>query len=232
MEFLKTEKLCKKFGSIQAVKNADITLEKGKIYGLLGPNGSGKSTFMKLSAGLLHKNSGEIYVNGEKLSYKSKAKIAYMPTEPYFYDYMKISTVGDFHKDFYEDFNPVEYERLIAHMGLEMNMKVNALSSGMAAKLKLAAAMARDASLFMLDEPLNGIDLVARDQIMSAIIQKADDNNIMLLSSHLIDVLENILDEVIFIKKGEIVLSGESEDVREESGKSIVDLYKEVFKSA
>ncbi len=232
MEFLKTEKLCKKFGSIKAVNSVDITLKKGKIYGLLGPNGSGKSTFMKLTAGLLHKNTGEILIKGEQLTYKQKSEIAYMPTEPYFYEYMKISTVGEFHKDFFNDFNSSEYERLIAHMGLDMDMKVNALSSGMAAKLKLAATMARDASLFMLDEPLNGIDLVARDQIMSAIIQKADKKNIMLLSSHLIDVLENILDEVIFIKKGEIVLSGESEKVREESGKSIVDLYKEVFKNA
>jgi ABC-2 type transport system ATP-binding protein len=117
-------------------------------------------------------------------------------------------------------------------MGLEMGMKLSSLSSGMAAKLKLAAAMARDAALFMLDEPLNGIDLVARDLIMGAIIKKADEDNIMLLSSHLIDVLENILDEVIFIKKGRIVLNGGAEAVREKNGKSIVDLYKEVFADA
>ena len=138
---------------------------------------------------------------------------------------MKISAVGKFHEDFYPDFDPSEYEKLIDHMGLEMDMKVSALSSGMAAKLKLAAAMARDASLFMLDEPLNGIDLVARDLIMGAVIKKAGENNIMLLSSHLIDVLENILDEVIFIKNGAVVLSGDAETVRVENGKSIVDLY-------
>ncbi len=232
MEFLKTEKLSKNFGRVKAVNAADVKLEKGKIYGLLGPNGSGKSTFMKLAAGLLHKSSGDIYINGESINIAAKAEIAYMPTEPYFYDYMKISTVGKFHQDFYTDFDKSEYESLINHMGLEMDMKVSSLSSGMAAKLKLAAAMARDAKLFMLDEPLNGIDLVARDLIMSAIIKKADENNIMLLSSHLIDVLENILDEVIFIKKGEIVLSGDAETIREENGKSIVDLYKEVFKNA
>jgi len=229
MEFLKTEKLSKKFGSITAVNDADIVLEKGKIYGLLGPNGSGKSTFMKLAAGLLHQSKGAIYVAGEKISIASKAQIAYMPTEPYFYDYMKISTVGRFHEDFYEDFDAAEYERLITHMGLEMSMKVNALSSGMSAKLKLAASMARDAKLFMLDEPLNGIDLVARDLIMESIIKKANEDNIMLLSSHLIDVLENILDEVIFIKEGSIVVSGDTESIREKNGKSIVDLYKEVF---
>jgi ABC-2 type transport system ATP-binding protein len=231
MDYLKTEALSKNFGRVKAVQNANIVLEKGKIYGLLGPNGSGKSTFMKLAAGLLHKSSGEIYVNGEKLCVKSKAEIAYMPTEPYFYDYMRISTVGKFHQDFYDDFDPTEYKSLIEYMGLSMDMKVSSLSSGMAAKLKLAAAMARDAKLFMLDEPLNGIDLVARDLIMSSIIKKANDDNIMLLSSHLIDVLENILDEVIFIKEGEIVLNGAAEDVREENGKSIVDLYKEVFQN-
>lgn len=232
MEYIKTKELTKRFGRINAVDHASVTLEKGKIYGLLGPNGSGKSTFMKLVGGLLHKSEGSIFVNGQELSIKDKAEIAYMPTEPYFYDYMKISTVGQFHSDFYSDFDPKEYERLIAFMGLEMDMKVSALSSGMAAKLKLAAAMAREAKLFMLDEPLNGIDLVARDLIMSAIIQKASDDNIILLSSHLIDVLENILDEVIFIKKGEIILSGDAESVREDSGKSIVDMYKEVFANA
>lgn len=232
MAYLETQNLSKHFGGVKAVDGASVTLEKGKIYGLLGPNGSGKSTFMKLAAGLLHKTNGEILANGKKLDISSKAEIAYMPTEPYFYDYMKISTVGKFHEDFYSDFDPAEYERLVGHMGLEMDMKLSSLSSGMAAKLKLAAAMARDARLFMLDEPLNGIDLVARDLIMGAIIKKADEDNIMLLSSHLIDVLENILDEVIFIKKGKIVLKGGAEAVREESGKSIVDLYKEVFASA
>ena len=185
MAYLETQNLSKHFGGVKAVDNANVELKKGKIYGLLGPNGSGKSTFMKLVGGLLHKTHGEIYAGGKKLGISSKAEIAYMPTEPYFYNYMKISTVGKFHGDFYPDFDPSEYKRLIKHMGLEMDMKLSALSSGMAAKLKLAAVMARDAKLFMLDEPLNGIDLVARDLIMGTIIKKADENNIMLLSSHL-----------------------------------------------
>lgn len=229
MNYLQTDNLTKKFGSTIAVDGVNVILEKGKIYGLLGPNGSGKSTFMKMVAGLFHPTSGSMKVMEEKLNIKSKSEIAFMPTEAYFYDYMKISTVGKFHQDFYEDFDIKKYEELIKDMDLDMNMKVAKLSSGMAAKLKLAATMARDAKLFMLDEPLNGIDLVARDQIMSAIIKKASEDNIMLLSSHLIDVLENILDEVIFIKKGQIVLSGDAENIREENSKSIVDMYKEVF---
>ncbi|MCK5128304.1 MAG: ABC transporter ATP-binding protein [Clostridiales bacterium] len=231
MKYLQTENLTKKFGSTVAVDGVNVVLEKGKIYGLLGPNGSGKSTFMKMVAGLFHPTSGNMMVQGNKLSILSKGEIAFMPTEAYFYNYMKVRTVGEFHEDFYEDFDTAKYEELIKDMNLDMNMKVSALSSGMAAKLKLAATMARDAKLFMLDEPLNGIDLIARDQIMSAIIKKASEDNIMLLSSHLIDVLENILDEVIFIKEGKIVLSGDAEEIREEKGKSIVDLYKEVFAS-
>ncbi len=229
MKYLQTKQLTKKFGSLVAVGDANISLEAGKIYGLLGPNGSGKSTFMKMVAGLFHPTAGQIEINESKLSIKDKAEIAYMPTEAYFYSYMNIATVGKFHQDFYSDFDMSAYKQLILDMKLDMNLKVSALSSGMAAKLKLAATLARDAKLFMIDEPLNGIDLVARDQIMSAIIKKANDDNIILLSSHLIDVMENILDEVIFIKEGKIVLSGSAEDIRENNNKSIVDMYKEVF---
>ncbi len=229
MEFLKTTDLSKKFSSTKAVDKANIILTQGKIYGLLGPNGSGKSTFMKLVAGLFHPTSGSIEINGSQISIISKSNIAYMPTESYYYNYMSIKLVGKFHQDFYDDFDMNDYEELIDEMKLEMNMKVSSLSSGMAAKLKLAATMARKAKLFMLDEPLNGIDLIARDLIMSTIIKKSNDDNIMLLSSHLIDVLEKILDEVIFIKEGVIVLNGDAEKIREENNKSIVDIYKEVF---
>jgi ABC-2 type transport system ATP-binding protein len=159
------------------------------------------------------------------------AQVAYMPTEPYFYGFMTIKQVGAFHADFYADFSAEAYGKLIERMGLEMSMKVSQLSSGMAAKLKAAATAARDARLIMFDEPLNGIDLIARDTILSTIIGKADDSNTILISSHLIDVMENILDEVIFIRQGRIVLQGETEAVRAERGKSIVDLYREVFAS-
>jgi ABC-2 type transport system ATP-binding protein len=214
-----------------AVDAATVTLEPGRIYGLLGPNGSGKTTFMKMAAGLVHASSGEIRIMDKPISSSSRGHIAFMPTEPYFYGYMTVKQVGGFHKDFYADFSSDEYARLVKSMGLEMDMKVSSLSSGMSAKLKLAAAAARDARLIMLDEPLNGIDLVARDIIMSTIIEKADETNTMLISSHLIDVMENILDEVIFIKDGKIVLQGGAEDMREQHGKSIVDLYREVFAS-
>jgi len=229
MDYVATHNLTKRFSQNRAVDDANITLEKGKVYGLLGPNGSGKSTFMKMVAGLFHPSKGKIEVMGDPLSYRSKEYVSFMTTEQYFYDYMTVGMVGRFHRDFYADFDPNTYEELIGEMQLSMDMKVKSLSSGMTAKLKIAATMARDAKVFMLDEPLNGIDLVARDAILSAIIRKADPDNCILISSHLIDAMENILDDVIFIKEGQIVICGNAENIREERGKSIVDLYKEVF---
>lgn len=231
MSILQTKDLCKVFSGKYAVKNATITLQPGKIYGLLGPNGSGKSTFMKMTAGLIHPNKGTIEIMDQPISTLSKSQVAYMTTEQYLYDYMSLKTVGKFHEDFFEDFDPNTYVKLVDFMNLDMKMKVSALSSGMAAKLKVAIAMSRSAMLYMLDEPLNGIDLVARDKIMSAIVENANDKNALLISSHLVDEMEKILDEVIFIKNGEIVLMGNAEQVREENGKSIVDLYKEVYAS-
>lgn len=231
MEYIKTENLTKRFGRLVAVDDVNMSIESGKIYGLLGPNGSGKSTLMKLIAGLFHPTKGDINALESPLSVAHKADIAYMPTEPYYYDYMKIETVEKYYNDFYKDFSPEKFKRLIAKMGLDYNMKVGTLSSGMAAKLKIAATMARKAKIVMLDEPLNGIDLVARDLIMSAIIEEAEPDTAIILSSHLIDVMENILDSVYFIKEGRIVTCGDAESIRQEHGKSIVDLYKEVFAS-
>lgn len=228
---LSTTGLTKRYAGTTAVDGATVELRPGRIYGLLGPNGSGKSTFMKLAAGLVRPTSGAIKVMDKPACPESRGAVAFMPTEPYFYSYMTIAQVGMFHEDFYADYSAEKYAQLVKQMGLDMGMKVSALSSGMAAKLKLAVAAARDARLIMLDEPLNGIDLIARDVIMSTIIEKANETNTILLSSHLIDVMESILDDVIFIKQGQIVLQGGAESVREEHGKSIVDLYREVFAS-
>jgi ABC-2 type transport system ATP-binding protein len=231
MEYIKTQNLTKKFRRVAAVDDVSISIESGKIYGLLGPNGSGKSTMMKLIAGLFHPTSGSIEAFGSSLSISNKADIAYMPTEPYYYDYMTIETIKKYYGDFYVDFSSEKYDRLIEKMGLQQDMSVGSLSSGMAAKLKMAATMARRSKVIMLDEPLNGIDLVARDLIMSAIIEESEPDTAIIISSHLIDVMENILDSVYFIKSGKIVNSGDAENIRQEHGKSIVDLYKEVFAS-
>ncbi len=231
MEYIKTDNLTKKFGRLTAVDNVSISIESGKIYGLLGPNGSGKSTFMKLIAGLFHPNKGRIKVFGEPLRASHKADIAYMPTESYYYDYMRIDTLKKYYSDFYKDFSCETFDNLIIDMGLERSMKVSSLSSGMAEKLKIAATMSRKSKIIMLDEPLVGIDLVARDQIINTIIKEAEPQTSIIISSHLIDVMENILDSIYFIKNGSIAASGDTETIRKEQSKSISDLYREVFAS-
>lgn len=231
MHCLSTTNLTKRYGRESAVDSVTIALEPGRIYGLLGPNGSGKSTLMKLAAGLVHPTSGQVSVLGEPVGAKTRAHVAYMPTEPYFYPYMTVRQVGAFHADFYTDFSARRFDDLTARMGLAMRMKVSALSSGMAAKLKLAAAASRGAQLIMLDEPMGGIDLIARDAILSAVIGLADENNTVLISSHLIDVMESLLDDVILLKQGRVVMQGSAETLRAEAHKSIVDIYREVFAS-
>lgn len=232
MTVLETNKLTKSFGRSYAVKDVDITIEKGNIYGLLGPNGSGKSTLMKMVAGLFHPARGEARVMGVPVGTQTKNKVAFMSTEQFFYRYMTVGQVGGFYKDFYDDFDMERYESMIGFMELDMKMKVGSLSSGMGAKLRVATTMSRNAVLYMLDEPLNGIDMIAQDKIIKVIIQQSNEENAILISSHLIGTMENLLDRVMLIKNGSIVLQGIAEEIREERGKSIVDIYREVFASA
>ncbi|GKX28391.1 ABC transporter ATP-binding protein [Vallitalea longa] len=226
---LEINNLSKGYLTKKAIKNISFSVKKGKIYGFLGPNGSGKTTTMKMVAGLLNPSSGQISIEGNKVGVKTKNVTAYMSTENFIYPYMKIRTVGKYYQDFYEDFNMERFEELIDFMDLKMDLRVSSLSSGMASKMKIAVTLSRDAKLIMLDEPLNGIDLVAREKILKSIVKCANENNTIIVSSHLVDEMEKILDEVIFLKNGELVLIGSAETVRGERGKSIVELYKEVY---
>ncbi len=219
----------KRYLGKQAVKDVNLIWEDGKIYALLGPNGSGKTTFMKMVAGLVKPTSGELYYNNEKIGVESKKKVAYMSTEPFFYSYMTVKHVGKYFEDFFEDFSMARYEELIARMELKMTDKAKELSSGLAAKLKIAATLARDAQLYMLDEPLNGIDIIARENVIQTIVEAAEEGKTVVISSHLVDELESIVDSVVFMKQGGVILSGDAEEIRTERGKSIVDLYKEVY---
>lgn len=219
----------KRYMRKQAVKDVNLVLEDGRVYALLGPNGSGKTTFMKMVAGLVKPTTGLLSYNGSAIGVKSKRKVAYMSTEPFFYSYMTVKQVGKYFEDFFEDFSMKRYEELICRMELKMEDKAKELSSGLAAKLKLAATLARDAQLYMLDEPLNGIDIIAREQILQTIVESATEGKTIVISSHLVDELEPIVDSVVFMKQGSVVLSGDAEEVRAERGKSIVDLYKEVY---
>ena len=219
----------KRYMRKQAVKDVSLVLEDGKIYALLGPNGSGKTTFMKMVAGLVKPTSGAIYYNNGDIGVESKKKVAYMSTEPFFYSYMTVKDVGKYYADFFDDFSMKRYEELISRMDLHMEDKAKELSSGLAAKLKIAATLARDAQLYMLDEPLNGVDIIAREQVLHTIVECATEGKTLIISSHLVDELEAIVDSVVFMKQGSVVLSGEAEEVRVERGKSIVDLYKEIY---
>ena len=219
----------KRYLGKQAVKDVDMVWEDGKIYALLGPNGSGKTTFMKMVAGLVKPTAGELFYNGEKIGVESKKRVAYMSTEPFFYSYMNVKHVGKYYADFFEDFSMARYEELIARMELKMTDKAKELSSGLAAKLKIAATLARDAQLYMLDEPLNGIDIIARESVIQTIVEAATEGKTIVVSSHLVDELEPIVDNVVFMKQGSVVLAGDAEEIRNERGKSMVELYKEVY---
>lgn len=226
---LQCNDLVKKYMNKTAVNGINLEIEEGKIYALLGPNGSGKTTLMKMVAGLVKPSNGNITYKGNAIGVESKKKVAYMSTEPFFYNYMSVADVGKYYHDFFEDFDTKRYEELIARMDLNMTDKSKSLSSGLAAKLKIAATLARKAELYMLDEPLNGIDIIARERIITTILEVAKENVTILISSHLVDELEKIIDNAIFIKNGSIELIGDAEELRAARGKSIVDLYKEIY---
>lgn len=226
---LKCENLRKTYFNKTAVDDISVTIEKGKIYALLGPNGSGKTTFMKMVAGLVKPTGGEILYKDAPIGIASKNEIAYMSTEPYFYSFMTVGGVGKYYSEFFSDFDMDLFKSLLAEMELDAEEKVTHLSSGMAAKLKVAVTIARKAKLYLLDEPLNGIDLIARGHIIKAVLRAAGENSTIVISSHLVDELEAIVDSVIFIKNGRSVIADDAEKIREQRGKSIVELYKEVY---
>ena len=221
--------LNKTFISKKAVIDFNLNITEGKIYGLLGENGSGKTTWMKMVAGLTKPTSGDIIFKGHIWNYQDKGTIAYMSTEPFFYDFMTIASVGKYYQDFFDDFDMQKYLKLIDRIGLNENMKVRALSTGMTAKLKVAVTMARKATLYLLDEPLNGIDYKSREEIISIILEEAADNNSFVISTHLIEEIESFVDEAIFVKNGEILLQTDLEKERAENGKSIKDIYLEIM---
>ena len=219
----------KRYGGKFAVNGVSVRIEDAHIYGLLGQNGSGKSTWMKMAAGLIVPDDGQMTLDGVKIGAETKRHIAYMPTEGYFYSYMEIKDVGRYYQDFFDDFDAQQFEKLIADMDLEMNMKVRNLSSGMMAKLKIAVTLSRKAELYLLDEPLNGIDLLARDEVVNTILTNMSDNASVVISSHLVEELERIIDKAIFMKDGQIVLMGDVEEIRQERGESVVDLYRQIY---
>ena len=226
---LESREVTKNYGSKTAVSGVSLKLEPGLVYAMLGPNGSGKTTWMKMAAGLVKPSMGEMLYQGTPVGKESKKEIAYMSTEPYFYNWMSVADVGKYYQDFFEDFSMERYQQMLDRMELTEDMKAKKLSSGMMAKLKIAVTMARSAKIYLLDEPLNGIDLLARDQIMTSILEAVDKDVTLVVSSHLVDELERVVDAAIFMKEGQLVEQCMVEDLRMNRNKSVVDLYREIY---
>ena len=226
---LESKNITMRFGQKTAVDGVTTTLTPGHVYALLGPNGSGKTTWMKLATGLLKPASGEILWNGAPVGIESRREIAYMSTEPYFYTWMTVRDVGKYYDDFFEDFDPARYADLLSRMELTPELKTRNLSSGMMAKLKIAVTLARRAKVYLLDEPFNGIDLIARDEIARTIIETAGKEAILVLSSHLIEELEALADHAIFFREGKLILDCDLEEMRSDSGESMAERYRALY---
>ena len=226
---LESKQVTKAFGAKIAVDHVDLKLERGHIYAMLGPNGSGKTTWMKLAAGLLKPTSGVVEFEGKPVDIDSRRHVAYMSTEPYFYSWMTAKDVGKYYEDFFADFSYEKYVSLLRRMELSEALKTRALSSGMMAKLKIAVTMARDAKVYMLDEPFNGIDLLARDEIRGVILDHMQDDKLLLLSSHLVEEMEAIADRAIYISEGRLIENVDLEQMRDERGLSMADRYRQIY---
>ena len=226
---LESREITKKYGSKTAVNQVSLGLETGRVYAMLGPNGSGKTTWMKMAAGLVKPTSGEILYQGNPVGVESRKEIAYMSTEPYFYNWMSVADVGKYYEDFFQDFSMEKYNEMISRMELTGDMKAKKLSSGMMAKLKIAVTMAREAKIYLLDEPLNGIDILAREQIMKSILEAIASDVTLVISSHLVDELERVSDAAVFMKDGQLAEQCMIEELRINRHKSVVDLYREIY---
>ncbi|KNF07917.1 ABC-type multidrug transport system, ATPase component [Gottschalkia purinilytica] len=220
--------LSKNYIRKKALKDVNLNLEKGKILGLLGQNGSGKTTLMKIMAGLLRKSSGEILIDGHSPGIYTKSVVSYLPDRSFLYKWMKVKDAIDFYKDFFDDFDEKKMDELLDFMKLPKDAKVTTFSKGMTEKMNLSLALSRKAKLYILDEPIGGVDPATRDKILDAIINNYTEDSSMIITTHLVTDIERVFDEVAFIKEGEIILSGDAEELRQSKGKSINDIFKEV----
>lgn len=219
----------KKIGSKQVLSNVNLNIDAGKIVGLLGSNGSGKTTLMKSIAGLLRDKNKCISVEGKSIGLETKAIVSFMPDYFSVERNMKITEVLAYYRDFYPDFDEEKANELLLFMRLNPNDRVKSLSKGMNERLALVVTLARNAKLYLLDEPIGGIDPVAREKILDAILKFYTPDSTIILSTHLIHDIESIFDEVVFIKQGQIVLHENVEDIRQKHNSSVLELFKEVF---
>lgn len=229
METLVCEGLCKDYGSIRALNHVDLSLSEGKIVGLLGPNGSGKTTLIKMASRLLVPSDGKITICGEVPSEKTKAIVSYLPDRNVLPEYMNCDELVQMYQDFFSDFESGRAYEMLGSLNIDPKMPLRKMSKGTREKVQLILTMSRRAKLYLLDEPIAGVDPAARDYILRTIISNYDENATVLISTHLIADVENVLDEAVFLKEGRIILHENADELKEKTGKSIDEYFREVF---
>ncbi|MCI6164061.1 MAG: ABC transporter ATP-binding protein [Lachnospira sp.] len=221
--------LNKSYGMKHVINDMNLELEGGKIVGLLGPNGSGKSTLIKMLGGVLKANSGEILIDGKPVSVETKKIVSYLPERTYLSPSMKVKEAIRMFEDFYEDFKRERAEEMLGKLNISVNDTIKSLSKGTREKVQLVLVMSRDAKVYLLDEPMGGVDPAARDYILKTILTNYNENACVLISTHLISDVEKVLDEVVFIQNGNVILNETVDEIRENKGKSVDALFREVF---
>ena len=227
---LECKSITKKYSGFTALSDVNLTLERGRIIGLLGPNGSGKTTLLKLINGLLVPENGEIQIGGMEPGIETKKIVSYLPEKTYLADWMTVNQVVEFFQDFYSDFDSQKAYKMLEDLKIDRNQKLKTMSKGTKEKVQLILVMSREADLYCLDEPIGGVDPASRDYILNTIITNYRENSTILISTHLIADIEKVLDEVIFLKEGTVTFHSSVDDVRMKEGKSIDSLFREVFK--
>ncbi len=227
---LECRDLCKRYGSVQALSRVNLIIEPGKIVGLLGPNGSGKTTLIKMANGLLTWESGQLLIDGKAPGAETKSLVSYLPERTYLANWMTAKQTLDFFGDFYPDFRRDRAEDMLARLNIPLTLTIRQMSKGTREKVQLILVMSRAAKLYLLDEPIGGVDPATRDYILHTIIGNYDPEATVLISTHLIADVEQILDEVIFINQGQVLLHQSVDAIREEQGKTVDQMFREVFR--
>lgn len=227
---LECQRLTKKYGSYFALSDLNLFLERGQIVGFLGPNGSGKTTLIKLANGLLVPTEGHIMINGLAPGPETKKIVSYLPDRSFFSEHMKVKEILTYYADFYRNFSSERASKMLDALEIDRNSRFTALSKGTKEKVQLVLVMSRDADLYILDEPIGGVDPAARDYILQTILTNYNENATVLISTHLIADIENVLDRVIFLQNGRLALNETVDDIRTKYGKSVDALFREVFK--